>query len=118
MHLPDLSAINLRRCIVGFKHLLEEWSVAEWTNAMAGEAGEAANIAKKIIRLRSSVNMMNKITDTPDELKQKLMQELSDTVIYADLCAQRVGASLEQYVIKPFNNKSKEMGLTDPLFLL
>lgn len=113
MNLEGFSLLNKYRCIDkdGFNHPLEEWSVAEWTNAMAGEAGEAANVAKKIIRLRSAVKLMNKISDTPDELKDKLSQELSDTIIYADLCFHRIGRDAATEVIKTFNRKSKEMGL-------
>ncbi len=117
MNIPGFSYVNLERCTKGFNHPLEEWSIAEWTNAMAGEAGEASNVAKKIIRLRSAVKLMNKITDTPDDLKNKLLQELADTVIYADLCAQRVGGSLEEAIIKTFNNKSLELGLSKEFLL-
>lgn len=51
-----LRGVNVRRCVDGFKHALESWSVAEWTNAVAGEAGEAANVAKKMLRFRDNIN--------------------------------------------------------------
>ena len=54
MNLRKFSALNLERCVSanGFSHQLADWSEAEWTNAMAGEAGEACNLTKKIIRHR------------------------------------------------------------------
>lgn len=104
------SIINKRRCIEGFNHSLEEWSIAEWTNALAGEAGEAANFGKKLIRLRSPVVMLNKNVNK-EELENKLMYELADTVIYADLAAQSLNRSLWEYVEKAFNDKSIEMNL-------
>jgi NTP pyrophosphatase (non-canonical NTP hydrolase) len=59
-----------------------DWSIAEWTNAMAGEAGEACNIAKKMIR-----------GDYGDDVELgvgELMDEIADVVIYADLVCQRL----------------------------
>jgi hypothetical protein len=41
---------NVKRCLESFGHLLSDWSLAEWSNAMCGEAGETANITKKIRR--------------------------------------------------------------------
>lgn len=110
------SLVNRRRCEEGFKHSLDEWSIAEWTNALAGEAGEAANIGKKLIRFRNPVVMLNKGADK-NKLEEKLMFELADTVIYADLTAQKLNADLWQYVIRAFNDKSKEMDLPKELFI-
>lgn len=109
------SIVNRRRCEEGFKHSLDEWSIAEWTNALAGEAGEAANIGKKLIRFRNPVVMLNKGADK-EKLEKKLLLELADTVIYADLTAQKLNANLWYYVVKAFNDKSKEMDLPPELF--
>lgn len=100
----QLRQVNLQRCETprpeGFGHLLDEWSILEWAGAMAGEAGEAANAAKKLRR------------GDPGEagLVRKLMDELADTVIYADLAAARVRKSLAGAVIRKFNQTSEEKG--------
>ena len=78
-----------------------DWSIAEWTNAMAGEAGEACNIAKKLIR--------GDYTDEKEGIVE-LLKELADVVIYADLCAQRVGMPLEIAIVQKFNEVSKRVG--------
>ena len=106
--LHAFSAVNLRRCIDGFKHELASWSEAEWTNALAGEAGEAANFGKKLIRFRDGVAGNKNVTR--DEIEAKLGRELADVVIYADLTAQRIGKDLSALIIETFNNKSDELG--------
>ncbi len=84
---------------------LHEWNVAEWGCAMAGEAGEACNIAKKIRRgdFAEGTELQYAI--------DKLAEELADTVIYCDLMAQRVGLDLGSEVRAKFNRKSRELGL-------
>jgi NTP pyrophosphatase (non-canonical NTP hydrolase) len=100
---------NVARCQdpAGFNHLLHSWSIAEWTNAMCGEAGEAANIAKKLIRFRDGVRGN---TETQAQLAEKLGRELGDTVIYAMLTAARLGIDLGEVVQDAYNRKSAEIG--------
>ena len=106
---------NVSRCVNGFKHSLESWSVAEWTNAMCGEAGEAANIAKKMLRHRDGV-AGNKGADTDlAALRLKLARELADVVIYLDLVAASQGIDLGETVRETFNNKSAEIGARERL---
>jgi NTP pyrophosphatase (non-canonical NTP hydrolase) len=112
-----LRMVNVDRCYNGFKHRLDSWSVAEWTNAMCGEAGEAANIAKKMIRHRDATGG-NQGTDTDlDALRAKLRAELADVVIYADLTAASQGIDLGDAVRDTFNAKSQALGLGSDLFL-
>lgn len=80
-----------------------DWSIAEWTNAMAGEAGEACNIAKKLIRGDY---------DGDTELGiGELLDEIADVVIYADLVCQRVGRHMEIAVQNKFNEVSERIGV-------
>lgn len=109
LNLKKFREVNVSRCVKAFKHNLHSWSVAEWTNALAGEAGEACNIAKKMIRLRDKV-AGNKAGMTYNDYKKMLRQELADIVIYADLTAAREGIDLEEAIIETFNNKSDELG--------
>jgi len=118
-----LREVNVRRCVNGFKHTLESWSVAEWTNAMAGEvgeaaeallnvvaaAGQAANVAKKMIRHRDAVAGNKGDDKNLDALRQKLGRELADVVIYADLVAASQGLDLGELVRDTFNAKSEEL---------
>lgn len=105
-----LRKINVRRCEEKFNHPLNSWSSAEWGNATAGECGEACNVAKKIIRIRDGMQAHNK-GKTAEELKAMLLDEIADMIIYADLWAASEGGSLEDAIIKKFNEKSEEMGL-------
>lgn len=77
------------------------WSIAEWTNAMAGETGEACNIAKKIIR--------GEYEDDPELGIGLLLDEIADVVIYADLVCQQLGRSLDIAVRNKFNEVSERV---------
>jgi NTP pyrophosphatase (non-canonical NTP hydrolase) len=108
----DLSVTNLARCTSpdGFNHPLASWSVAEWTNAVAGEAGEACNLAKKLIRFRDGVAGNNKPEDKDqDDLRRRIAEELADVVIYCDLAMASVGYDLATVVRDVFNRKSREI---------
>lgn len=115
MTFHDLRGVNVRRCVNGFGHTLESWSPAEWTNAMCGEAGEAANVAKKMLRHRD--NVAGNTGDDRDlaALREKLASELADVVIYADLCAASQGIDLAAAVRDTFNRKSEQIGAKERL---
>ena len=71
----------------------DAWSGADWSNAMAGEMGEAANIVKKLRRLETGAAQGP--DDPPsDQLRAMLADEIADTVIYADLLAAYYGIDL------------------------
>lgn len=79
-----------------------DWTIAEWTNAMAGEVGEACNVSKKIRR-----------GDFDDDMELGiglLLDEIADAVIYADLCCQRIGKKLEIAIVNKFNATSEKVG--------
>lgn len=63
------------------------------TLGLAGEAGEVANIVKKIQR-----DYGGEITD---EIRKKLKDELGDVLWYISACADELGLSLEE--IADFN---------------
>ena len=91
-----LRKTNVKRCNTAFNHCLSDWSLAEWSNAMAGEAGEACNVTKKILR-----------GDHPfKHYKKDLAKEIADVVVYADLLAAAAGINLEKAVIQKFNEVS------------
>lgn len=91
-----LRKINVKRNKAAFGLNLETWSLAEWSNAMAGECGESCNITKKILR-----------GDKPfKHFKKDLAKEIADVIIYADLLAAAAGIDLEAAVIEKFNEVS------------
>jgi NTP pyrophosphatase (non-canonical NTP hydrolase) len=109
MNLQEFGRINRQRCESpdGFNHWLDSWSASDWFTAVLGELGEAANIAKKLNRVRDGIPG-NK--QTPEELRSALARELADTFIYLDLLAQSQGISLAEVVPDVFNAKSAELG--------
>lgn len=104
----QFSNVNRARCESesGFNHKLDSWSTSDWFLAMVGELGEAANIAKKLNRVRDGIPG-NK--STPEELRAKLRQELGDVFVYLDLLAQSVGVSIADAAVEVFNAKSREL---------
>lgn len=76
------------------------WSLSQWSNAACGEAGEMANIVKKIDR-----------GDFPlEQVREKLAHEIADVIIYCDLLAQAAGIELGEAVRKKFNIVSRRVG--------
>lgn len=90
----------------GFNHPLDSWSLSDWITATLGELGEAANVAKKLNRVRDGIPG-NKQSE--DDLRAALEDEIADTFIYLDLLAQSQGFSLSRVVREKFNRKSHEI---------
>lgn len=86
----ELRVANLKRCTESFHGQLSDWTPLEWAGAMAGEAGEACNAAKKLRRGE----------DVPCEA---IADEIADTVIYGCLLCQALGVRLEDHIIRKFN---------------
>lgn len=109
MFLKTFSLANRSRCESpdGFNHALESWSLSDWFTACLGELGEAANVAKKLNRIRDGIPG-NKEAEA--ELREKLARELADTFIYLDLLAQAAGVDMAAAVAETFNAKSIEIG--------
>lgn len=70
---------------------------------LAGEAGEACNIGKKIAR--TQLGLRGGTTDI-----EPLKEEVADVVICADLVARNVGFDLGEAVVKKFNDISRKHG--------
>lgn len=109
MNLRQFSEVNRRRCESpdGFDHKLNDWTGSDWITATVGEFGEAANIQKKLNRVRDGIPG-NK--ETEPELREKLKREVADVFIYLDLYAQSEGFELADIVPEVFNAKSDEIG--------
>lgn len=108
--LTRLRSANVRRCMAVFHQNLWDWSILEWTGAMAGEAGEAVNLAKKIKRGDYVVGGSYEIKDLRQTIEEHIADEVADTVIYGDLALAALGVSLESAIIRKFNRVSQERG--------
>lgn len=87
------------------------WSGADWSNAMCGEAGEAANVVKKL--RRAETGTMAQGDPTPDELRAMLADEIGDVVCYLDLLALHYGIDMDEAVASKFNRVSARMGFPE-----
>ena len=109
MNMNDFSIINLKRCEApdGFGHAIESWTLSDWMTATLGELGEASNVAKKLNRVRDGITGN---TETPEQLRDALADEIADTFIYLDLLAQSQGINLADAVANKFNRTSDKIG--------
>jgi NTP pyrophosphatase (non-canonical NTP hydrolase) len=109
MTFAGFSVVNRIRCESpqGFNHALDSWSASDWMTALVGEVGEAANLVKKLNRVRDGIPGNDK---TPDELRAALRREVADIFIYLDLFAQSLGLDLAAAVREKFNETSRKIG--------
>lgn len=102
----ELRAANVPRCESVFSKV-NDWDIQAWALAVAGEAGEVAGAAKKL--LRGDTHIWEKGERKPlTDLTLGL--ELADIVIYADLLAARMGMDLGELVRQKFNETSRRYG--------
>lgn len=110
----DLRQVNVERCKrwhPGFP--ADEWTIADWSNAAAGEMGEAANVVKKL--RRSEFGHPGANDPSRDELEEMLADEIADTVIYLDLLAAHVGLDLASAIRRKFNAVSERESFPERL---
>jgi NTP pyrophosphatase (non-canonical NTP hydrolase) len=115
MDMKEFSHFNRLRCESkkGFNHQVSDWSLSDWMTATMGELGEAANVAKKLNRVRDGIPG-NDVG--PEELQQQFAEELADTFIYLDLLAQSQGICLADAVVQKFNKTSEKIGYQNTMF--
>lgn len=90
----------------------DDWTLGDWSNAMCGEAGELANVVKKIRRHQSGASVQY---NTPEmaELRAKAAEECADVLLYLDLLMWKAGLTpgeLERALIEKFNAVSVAQG--------
>lgn len=93
---------------------IKGWSVLEWAGSMCGEAGEAANAAKKLKRLDDQTYS----TNNPHSRKEaiaKIAEEIGGTFMYLDLLAARCGLSLPDVIRHEFNRISVREAMPERL---
>lgn len=108
----ELRDANLRRCARWHPRGLSEWSLSDWGVATAGELGEALNVVKKLNRERDGI-VGN--TESADQLRSQLADEIADTLIYLDIFAASEGIDLAAAVAAKFNRTSIKVGFPERL---
>lgn len=100
---------------------IHNWTSLEWAGAMCGEAGEAANAAKKLKRVIDNLKTINEgARHLPDiaSAQTAVTKEVCDTILYALLLANSVGCMPEEFekvFREVFNKKSEEYGFDERL---
>lgn len=108
----DLAITNRARC-QRWHTFADAWTGADWSNAMCGEAGEAANVVKKLRRHETHTTPQG----DPDKtsLLIALGYEIADTILYAFLLADHYGINVEKAVIEKFDAVSRKNGFPEKL---
>jgi len=88
----------------------EPWILLDWSNAMAGEAGEACNAVKKLRRIQTGSHLNGQSAKTLEEARYNIAREIGDTIIYAFHFAEAIGWSLEDCLRESFNRVSEKNG--------
>ncbi len=111
--LLELSKVNENRSIKGFGMQLKDWSLSQWSNAVAGETGELCNIIKKVERgdfhkrpENASNNPEYNNAYAAAQYRVQIGKEAADIVIYLDLLCKREGIDLGVEIVKKFNEVS------------
>lgn len=93
-------------------HNNQPWNAMEWGCAMAGEAGEACNAAKKFHRIATGIASTNNPASLEDA-RANLKTEIGDTLVYLDLMAHECGIDLAEAVRDTFNRVSIREGFPE-----
>jgi len=120
MDITHVQEISIERAKKWHTGGIADWSALEWAGCMAGEAGEAANFAKKLKRIDDQIkNIESGVVNTNvEEIKRKVAKEVADTILYGVLVAAKVGyvgKDFEDIIKKVFNDKSFEYGFPERL---
>lgn len=91
----------------------EPWTGADWSNAMCGEAGEAANVVKKL--RRHETNTSARGDPSRHVLRFRLADEIADTIIYALLLADHYELDVTFALCNKFNRVSAREGFPERL---
>ena len=98
MTFQEFQAMNKKRCDAVFP--CREWPVQNWALALCGEAGELANIIKKVLRGDRTL----------EEARADILKEVADVICYADLLCSEMKADTGKVVLDKFDEVSKRMG--------
>lgn len=91
----------------------EVWSVADWSNALAGEVGELANVVKKL--RRHECGQQGALDPPVDDLRAQAADEAADVFLYLDLLCTRLGLDLPAAIASKFNRVSERQAFPERL---
>lgn len=112
----QFSAINKERAMRWHRGGLDEWSVTDWSNALAGETGELCNAVKKFRRVEDAIQGHDGDTPQPitkEQAVRKIAKEIGDVFAYLDLTAQRFGLDTFECARDTFNQISEREGMPE-----
>lgn len=92
----------------------QPWTGADWSNAMMGEGGEAANVVKKLRRVETGV--AGSADPEWPVLIEKLGDEIADTITYLDLLADHYGINVPEALERKFNAISEREGFPERIY--
>ena len=108
--LRDVNVARATRWHPGFPDD-ELWTGADWSNAMCGEAGEAANVVKKLRRI--DAKLQGAVDPERAVLVDMLADEVGDVFAYLDLLAAYYGINLGEAAARKFNKISEREGFPE-----
>jgi len=111
----ELRSINQERCDRWHSAELDDWTLGDWSNAFMGEAGELANVVKKL-RRRISGAATTYNTPARDVLLASFAEEVADVLLYLDLLCWKAGVAPDLLVgalRDKFNLVSQKQGWDD-----
>jgi len=111
--LDKLREQNVARLHRWHSNEIDEWTGADWSNATCGEAGEMANVVKKL--RRGETGARNDDDPTEPELRAMLADEIADVAIYLDLLAWYYDIDLAEAIISKFDRTSERYGFPERL---
>ena len=88
----EFQALNARRCAEAF-HDPTDWPLEMWALAIAGEAGELANLVKKVKRGDFTL----------DSQCTAILHEVADVMTYCDLLVTFLGADTDAMLMAKFD---------------
>jgi NTP pyrophosphatase (non-canonical NTP hydrolase) len=115
MDISKFQKVNAERAIRWHHDGKTSWSLLEWAGAMCGEAGEAANYAKKIRRLDQELPNKEKGLDKSNlrELEMKCAMEIADNIIYGLIMLSKLDIDVSVVLTHVFDKKSIEYGFPE-----
>lgn len=113
MDISELQKINIQRAEKW--HGTDDWSLLEWSGAMCGESGEAANFAKKLKRLTTNLPNKQAGIDFNDlaKLQRGLAREVADSIIYGLIILSKLDMNASEVIANVFDQKSIEYGFIE-----
>lgn len=94
--------------------MVEDWTLLEWTGAMAGEVGEACNAAKKLKRLQGGMRSLDAAgPHRVAALEMQVAKEAADGILYGVLVFAKLELNLEDVLRQVFNEKSELYGFPE-----